>query len=425
MSLLKYPIKYFGGPKIWMHTSRYIGQSLEVVSADFPIVGETGIDGLLIDFNCGLRLQIPEGNWHVQIVDGASGLIFFDEDASAVTLISAEKFYVEWEIAVWLDGEPVFYHQFDPHGQQVHFNVMGALGDNIALLPWVEEFRQVFDCKVTVTIAEMFHGIIKNYFPHFRLSGKAKKLPPPEPPPADSYAQYYISAWQARPTQSTTDMRILPMELLGRTILDTPKIPRPKKIIYTPTEPRSIDQKYVCIAVQASNNPKCWLNPGGWDRVVDYLKTLGYRVLCIDRDRRCTNYDMTVEMPEGAENFSGDYNLIDRINQLAYADFFIGLSSGLAWLAWAVDIPVVIVSGITEPWFEFESAYRVNNPLVCHGCFNHRPKDSHMILDCVDRKDVPRERMYECSKKISARMVIDAIDQLIADHNLLEGRREC
>ena len=292
-----------------------------------------------------------------------------------------------------------------------------ALGDNIALLPYVEAFRQTFDCETTMTIAAPYRDIIKNYLPHVRLSGSIKKVPP-----ADSYACYYLSAWKARPTAAVADMRTLPLELVGQTILNTPKIHHPPKIIYTPTEPRSIKEPYVCIGVQASNNPKCWLNPGGWDQVVEYLKSIGYRVLCIDRERRCTNWGMTVEAPRGAEDFSGAYNLIDRINQLAYADFFIGLGSGLSWLAWAVDIPIVLISGISEPWCEFASAYRVHNPLVCHGCFNQRPHETHQILECLNG-NFDGERKYECSKKISARMVIDAIERLIDDHNLLERRR--
>lgn len=130
---------------------------------------------------------------------------------------------------------------------------------------------------------------------------------------------------------------------------------------------------------------------------------------------------MTVEMPAGAEDFSGKYNLIDRVNQLAYADFFIGMPSGLSWLAWAADIPVVLISGISEPWCEFSSAYRVYNPLVCHGCYNDLRVNCLHIADCIHHHGTPQA--YECSKNISARQVIAAIARLIADHNL-EARRD-
>ena len=409
---MRYPIKYFCGPGLARYHPKLIDRGLHMfndkIAVKEPITGETGLKDVKLDFNCGLRLQIPKGNWHVRIADGASGVIFFDEDAERVTLISMEKFYIEWEIALWLDGEPVFYHQFDPRGQKVHFIfAQPTIGDNIAMLPYAEEFRRAFDCEVSYKVFDIFNDIVEKYYP---------KLRPSKILPKDTYACLYLAGWMNLPLATTADWRTMSIERFGQAILNTPKIRQPSKIIYTPTKPRSIKEKYVCIGIQASYTPKCWLNSDGWDQVVDYLKSLGYRVLCIDRDRKCTNYDLTVEMPEGVEDLSGDYNLIDRINQLAYADFFIGMSSGLAWLAWAVDVPVVMISGITEYWHESAEFYRVTNPNVCHGCFNSLAVDPLKILDCPKYKGT--ERMYECSKNISARQVIDAIDCLIADNNL-------
>ncbi len=409
MSIYKYPIKYICGsgaqvfpPDVFERKIKYFD---DLIKFKAPITGETGIDGLLIDFNYGLRLQMPEGNWHVRITDAASDYEFLNEDISAVTLISIEKYLIEWEIAVWLDGEPVFYHQFDPRGQNVHFYFTKAtLGDNLTLLIYVEEFRRQFDCQVSCQINEVFHGIMKQYYPDVRLEPSL---------PADSYACYFMTMPINLPFVAIEDGLLIPLRRLGHAILR--RIETPPKKIFTPTKPRAIEQKYVCIGVQASSPPKCWLNPGGWDHVVDYLKSLGYRVLCIDRDRKCSKFGMTIKMPRGSEDFSGSYNLIDRINQLAYADFFIGLSSGLSWLAWSVDIPVVMISGITARWYEFDNPYRINNPLVCHGCFNEC-RNLNLVLSCPLFKDT--ERAFECSKKISARQVINAIDQLIADRKL-------
>lgn len=409
MSQYKYPPRYFCGPGLKRYPSKLLDKGLrlfnEKIAIKNPITGETELDGVLLDFNCGLRLQLPEGDWHVRIA--ADELIFLDEDASRVTLISMEKFLVEWEITLWLDGEPVFYHRFDPNGQSVHFIfAQPTLGDNLAFFPYVEEFLRAFDCRLTCTVPKPLREIFARYHSEAAIENEL---------PEDSYACFYLSAWSNLPIATASDMRAMPLELFAQSIL-SPRLSRPSKIIYSPSKPRSIEEPYVCIGVQASYNPKGWLNPNGWDAVVEHLKRLGYRVLCIDRDRKCSNYGLTIEMPRGAEDFSGDYSLLDRINQLAYADFFVGLSSGLAWLAWAVDIPVVMISGITEPWYEFDTPYRVSNPLVCHGCFNSLALDPTKILDCTLFKGT--DRIYECSKNISARQVIDAIERLIEDKNL-------
>ena len=406
MKQYKYPVQYFCATRVMTCNRKSFnnraGSLEQLAQMTSPILGETGIDGVLIDFNYGLRLQIPEGNWHVRITDADSDYVFFDEDISAVTLISWEKYLVEWEITLWLDGEPVFYHRFDPTGQKVHFKFpKKTLGDNLTLLLYVEAFRKKFDCEVSLTIAEAFHDIVRNYYPNVRLTDTL---------PDDSYACFFMMVSFNTGFTATEDGAFIPLLRAGHSILR--RIEKPSKVIFTPTEPRKIPEPYVCIGVQASSTAKCWLNPNGWDGVIEYLKSLGYRVLCIDRDRVCSKHGLTIKMPRGAEDFSGKYTLLDRINQLAYADFFIGVSSGLSWLAWSVDIPVVMISGFTKPWYEFDNPYRINNPLVCHGCFNEE-RDRDKIFLCPILQGT--KRAYECSKKISVRQVVSTIDRLIED----------
>ena len=190
----------------------------------------------------------------------------------------------------------------------------------------------------------------------------------------------------------------------------------PPKAEFHPTEPPVTDEPYVCIAIQSRSNRKSWLWENGWDIVVDYLKQLGYRVFCIDKNREQTNNGITVRMPKGAEDFTGNRSLLDRANMLYHAEFFIGLSSGLAWIADAVNCPVVMIAGFTREWHEFYTPYRVMNRKVCYGCLN----DLRVIFlseeSCPYHKNTPRA--FECQKKISPRMVINTIERLIVDRNL-------
>ena len=62
-----------------------------------------------------------------------------------------------------------------------------------------------------------------------------------------------------------------------------------------------------------------------------------------------------------AEDFTGNRPLQERLSLLHHADFFIGLGSGLSWLAWAADTPVVMISGFSHPSTEFHTPYRVIN----------------------------------------------------------------
>jgi autotransporter strand-loop-strand O-heptosyltransferase len=53
--------------------------------------------------------------------------------------------------------------------------------------------------------------------------------------------------------------------------------------------------------------------------------------------------------------------IVERARWLKHAAFFVGLSRGLSWLAWAMRIPVVMVSGFSHPDNEFHTPYRVFN----------------------------------------------------------------
>ena len=49
----------------------------------------------------------------------------------------------------------------------------------------------------------------------------------------------------------------------------------------------------------------------------------------------------------------------DRITDIFNCDFFIGLGSGLSWLAWALDRKVILISSFSAPYSEFYTPYRI------------------------------------------------------------------
>lgn len=357
------------------------------------------------DFNKGFRLHVPEGNWRVKIWDASSQIIFFDANVSDVIIISLEKFFINWEFEIYLDGKLLFHHKYNPAGQNVHFYVpLTGMGDHIALFPCMEEFCRKWNCKATLEIQPYLRELVQAYFPTLKC---VDEMPP------NTYARYHLSPGFS-PFYQPTEIRKIPMLTMGREILNLGYV---DKKIYHPTKPRQIFDPYVCIAVQTSMTVKAWLNSNGWDEVVDYLKNLGYRVLCIDKNSEQTDHGITLKMPSGAEDFTGNISLLERVNLLAYADFFIGLGSGLSWLAWATNIPVILISGITASWCEWENPYRVINRQVCNSCHNDTTLQWPQFELCPYHKGT--SRAYECSRSISGRQVIEMIDELrIREHKL-------
>ena len=165
----------------------------------------------------------------------------------------------------------------------------------------------------------------------------------------------------------------------------------------------------MCIATQSTAQAKYWNNPDGWKKIVDYLKSKGLDVVCIDKDKNFGNGKFFNEMPENAIDKTGDLPLEDRISDLLNCEFFIGLGSGLSWLAWACNKPVVMISGFSNPISEFFNPYRVHNPNVCNSCWN----DTAETFNFNDWAYCPRNKNFECSKEISFEMVKSKIDQLL------------
>jgi autotransporter strand-loop-strand O-heptosyltransferase len=386
----------FDSMKIYLHCEEY---------CDAPIYGETGIDGLRLDFNFGLRLDVPKGNFHVRISDDC-GQIFFDRDISDVRLISFEKYFIRWRVEIFLDGEKIFEHVFNPEGYSVLmvFRVRAPLGDTLAMLPAVEEFRRRFDCEVAVLIPEYLKEITAHLYPALKQADQVS---------FENYATFCLFAILSSIPYLPVDPRNNSLERMANPIIGLEILPA--KPIFQPTAQRFCVEPYVCISVQASTPTKGWLYPNGWEIVTDYLKSLGYRVFCLDKEKVQREENYIITAPDNAEDFTGNFSIMERANMLYYAEFFIGLSSGLAWVADAVNCPVVMIAGFTYDWHEFYTPYRVANRLVCNACFNNI--NVSFMSVCPYHRGTARE--LECQKKIYPQAVINAIEQLIVDRNLI------
>ena len=388
---------------------RFLIKSFNVPSGIFEskIYGETGYPGLKLDFNFGLRLDIPEGNFRVRVSDFDTGQIFFDKNISGGRLLSAENYFIRWHVEVFLDDRKIFEHTLNLEGQPVAIiSKTPALGDTFAFFPYLRAFQKVHRCKLSFCPDDNVRELVAHLYPDIPLIDEIN---------FQTYATYYpcmLAAARVIPI-TPVDIRQMSMTRVGGMLLGIDYLP--PKAEFRPTAPPVTDEPYVCIAIQASNARKSWLWENGWDVVVDYLKRLGYRVFCIDRNVKEVNDGFTICKPEGAEDFTGNRSLLERANMLYHAEFFIGLGSGLAWLADMVGCPVVMIAGFSQDWCEFYTPYRVANRKVCNGCFNDLRVFYPNTL-CPYHKNTPRK--LECQKKISPRMVINAIERLIVDRNL-------
>ena len=378
-----------------------------------PVELETPVPGVKLDFNYGVRMLVPQGNYHVRFIDKDTSTILYDADASNCLVTSTKKYYINFRVELYKDGQLIFAHDLDLKGRNVHIKYpVGTLGDIMAWFPYAREFQKKHGCQVYCSMSEELEGLFQPAYPEL-------KFIKPNTTPPDCYATYYMGIFFPATDRyhQPVDFRIVGLQLNIPFILGLEVVER-RPILLPGKKEREIKEPYVCIATQATSQAKYWNNPAGWIEIVDYLKGLGYRVLCIDKEK-CHGIGRHWNMiPYGAEDFTGARPLQERVDMLAHADFFIGLSSGLSWLAWGVGVPVVMISGFTLPLNEFHTPYRVINYHVCNGCWTDSSEEFvHADFAwCPRHENTPRE--FECTRFISAGQVEQTINRLMQDYHL-------
>lgn len=377
---------------------------------------QEGPRGIRYDFNDGARVLLPHGAWHVELVDDDSGNLLFACDPDEGWVISTKKYYVPFRVRVWDRSnlkEPLLDHVMDLRGRHVIIKFpVGTLGDIIGWFSYAEKFRQKHDCRLECSMAQNLIDLFAGQYPDIEFSV------PPAPNGSEPYASYRVGLFfGGNQDYQPYDFRQVGLARTAGYILGVDPQEMPPRL--PPDLPREIVEPYVCIAVKSTNLAKMWNNGYGWEQVIAHVKGLGYRVLCIDRERTVGVGWAWNHLPHDAEDFTGDRPIVERAAMLRHAEFFVGLSSGLSWLAWAAGTPVVLVSGFTLPTCEFPTPYRVHNTHVCHGCWDA----TDVNFDHRDYFWCPRhkytERQFECTRAITGRQVINAIERLRRDRNLV------
>lgn len=377
-----------------------------------------GPDGILYDFNDGARVCLPEGAWFVKLIDDDSGNILFSCDSTGGWVTSTKKYFVRFRIQVFHQGQasPVLDERLSLKDKNVLILFpTGTLGDLLGWFHYAERFRQLHQCHLECVLGHEIIELLAAQYPEITFS--TKEFVATEKP----YASYRIGLFfGGDTTRQPIDFRKVGFHRNAGYILGVDPREAPPRLKLNAV--RKIAEPYVCIATQSTCQAKYWNNGYGWAEVIEHLKSLGYRVLCIDRQAHYGQGYVWNHIPYGAEDFTGSLPLQERVDLLRHASFFIGLASGLSWLAWAAGIPVVLISGFSLPGSEFYTPWRIFNSHGCNGCWD----DTSIDFDHQDFLWCPRhkgtDRQYECTRLITGQQVNVLLDQLhekISSHQYL------
>jgi autotransporter strand-loop-strand O-heptosyltransferase len=375
---------------------------------------QQGPKGILFDFNDGCRVMLPDSEhpWRVRLSDLDTGNILFETELKAGRINSTKRYYVRFRVEVWQQGESVFVHEYAAADRDVLVRFpVDTLGDPLGWFPYAVKFKQRHGCRLTCSMSPKMAGLLRDSYPDINF------LTEREVTPERFYASYTIAVfYQANLMYDhkdcvPCDFRRVGLHRAAGYILGVDPTEQPPHIVL-PNDSRPVAEPYVCIATQSTLQSKYWNNPTGWADVVRFLKESGYRVFCIDLKSTHGKGLIWNHMPPGVEDQTGEQPLIERARWLKHAEFFVGLSSGLSWLAWTMRTPVVMISGVTHPINEFATPYRVINYHACNSCWNDplAPFDRSDYLSCPRHKDTPRQ--FECSRLITADHVKRTIQRI-------------
>jgi autotransporter strand-loop-strand O-heptosyltransferase len=377
-----------------------------------PTPTQQGPRGLRFDFNEGCRVLLPENGpaWRVRLADLNTGNVLFETSGEfrSGLVRSAKRYFVRFRIEAWSGDELVFTHDYDARHRDVLVQLYPhTVGDGIGWFPNAVRFQERHGCKLTCAMGDRLIPLFRAAYPHIEF------VPYDAVDTSRFYASYIVGVFFEDPdwVLQPCDARLVGLHRTAAYILGLPPDEAPPRIVLDDNS-RPIPEPYVAIATQSTGQAKYWNNPTGWSEIVLFLKEQGYRVICIDQHPVHGHGLVWNHIPRKAEDETGDRPLQERARWLRHAEFFIGLSSGLSWLAWAVGAKVVLISGFTHPRNEFATPYRIINFHACNSCWNDplMSQAGSDFLRCPRHKDTPRQ--FECTGLITAEQVKAAIRRM-------------
>jgi autotransporter strand-loop-strand O-heptosyltransferase len=282
--------------------------------------------------------ELNDSDYTAYLKDLTTGNIIIIPITPETKQISSKRqWFTKWEVIIKdTNDKIVFYDMFNPSNKVIFIKSDAkALGDNLAWMPYIEEFRVKNNC--IVVCSTFFNELFINSYPNILFIEPNIQI-------QNVYAQYYIGTHNIMNYCYQTSLYLNnPLQKIACDILGLewkeikPNIGVPLNII---------KKKQVTLSEYASLKVKEWNIPGGWQAIVDLFVKYGYEVIVISKE---------FSYLKNITNKSGDRPLQERIYDIANSEYHIGLSSGLSWLAWAANTHTFLISDFTPPYHEFQS----------------------------------------------------------------------
>jgi autotransporter strand-loop-strand O-heptosyltransferase len=296
-------------------------------------------------------------------------------------------YFTKWYVRIKENGKEVIYKtSLDYTGQRVYIAFDSkSLGDTLAWIPYCLEFKKKHDCYVIVSTFR--NELFKDVYPELEFVKPGVNV--------ENIVGMYSIGWFYDVNKEPELPNTIPLQKAASNILGLDYKEIIPRVDFSPG--KKPYKKYITIATNSTAGCKFWTRES-WQELINHYHKKGYKVVNVSLENN--PFDNCI-VPE-------DKSIQNTMNLIHHSNFFIGLSSGLSWLAWALRKEVVMISNFTQANHEFE-CIRVTNTNVCHGCWN----DPQYKFDKGDWNWCPMHkgtnRQFECQTSITPKMVIDEI----------------
>ena len=299
----------------------------------------------------------------------------------------SRRWFTNWTIKVWENNYPIYHFELNYENQRVYISLeSSSLGDTIAWMPYALEFKKKHNCHVIVSTFKNF--LFQDVYPELEFVEPGTVV--------NNIKGMYSIGWFYDSTKEPTLPNTIPLQKTATNILGLEYEEIRPRIAHTICN--KFDNKIVTIATNSTAGCKFWTREA-WQELIHYLHSKNYRVINVSKE------DNPFENCEPLE----DKSLQSAMDAISYSEFFIGLSSGLSWLAWAMNKPVVMIANFTEEGHEF-SCIRPVKKNVCSGCWNSPKYKFDKSWDWCP-VHAGTDRQYECQSSITSGDVIELITQ--------------
>lgn len=355
-------------------------------------VEEVPSDGCYVDFidngNVVYRNNLKRGHWYTP----------------------NPKWFVPWQIKVYNNNHTLIWEwEFKPEGAEIalQFN-SSSLGDSIAFMGQIRAFKDYWKFK-KVWVATHKNWLFDesaysklgieliDFKTHMNLDLHKIQI-----------GVFYEMDQPWKRGEHKHDWRKIHLSQIASDRLGIPLDETNARPIMHPNFRNAAlvtrDKPIVTFATASTAQAKYWNRENGWQDLIDNQSAYHW-VHCSKEGLNGLR----------AEQSPGDLEVVAGF--ILSSKFFVGISSGLTWFAWALNIPVFSISGFTPEVVErIDGITTIQNKRVCNSCWAWDVFDKGDWNWCPAHKNT--ERQFECSKEITVEQVVDKLNETLLNNNI-------